>query len=228
MTSHAVLNRTAYLAQQDLTKKKQERIILIHLKRLFHWVYSHRNADRPLLRHLLGKVILSTADTGAARASVVDGGNSKGHVAPLLDLVYSIIAGLSVTTGGEETHCEQNMSSLLHDILLPLHAPNEMVLWRDQIPVIQTYHEPLVKCVLKLVEKDGQLRAADGPTGTLASKPSVLVQAVLGILKMWPERFDTNTPKQVLLLHELEMLVERASNEEFLAFKTVILVSPTL
>jgi hypothetical protein len=216
-----VLERLAHLAHLDLTKKKMERIVLIHSKKLIHWIYTYREEDRTVLRHALSKVILSSGESEIARPTAVDGGNSKGHVAPLLDIVSCIISGMRVDAE-RDGEGEQSIASVLHDILLPLHAPNEMVLWRDQIPVLQTYHEPLVKCVLKLVEKDKLWRAAQGKS--LLPKSSVLVHAVLGILKVWPERFDTNTPKQVLLLHELEMLVEKASHEEFLVFRSVVLV----
>lgn len=37
--------------------------------------------------------------------------------------------------------------SLLLSSLLPLHKSNEMYEWRDQIPLLQTYHEPLVFCI---------------------------------------------------------------------------------
>ena len=33
---------------------------------------------------------------------------------------------------------------------MPLHEPNEFIEWRDQQPVISTYHQTLVRCVLKL------------------------------------------------------------------------------
>jgi hypothetical protein len=35
----------------------------------------------------------------------------------------------------------------------------------------------------------------------------LLGRAIRGILDLWPESFNTNTPKQVLLLHELETLL---------------------
>ena len=39
-------------------------------------------------------------------------------------------------------------------VLLPLHAPGEMVEWRDQVPVLQSYHEALVQCVVRLAIRD--------------------------------------------------------------------------
>ena len=38
-------------------------------------------------------------------------------------------------------------------------------------------------------------------------RSDLLARAIRGILDLWPDSFNTNTPKQVLLLHELESLV---------------------
>jgi hypothetical protein len=46
----------------------------------------------------------------------------------------------------------QRSRDLLHSVLMPLHAPNEMVEWRDQVPVLQGYHESLVRCMVRLNE----------------------------------------------------------------------------
>lgn len=95
---------------------------------------------------------------------------------------------------------------LLQDILMFLHTPNEMVLWRDQIPILQSYHEPLVQCVVALAN-------------TIMVIPSqtrvFLVDAIRQLLHLWPEGFNTNTPKQVLLLHELEILMQQCQPHEF-------------
>jgi hypothetical protein len=117
----------------------------------------------------------------------------------------------------------EQFGRLLHDVLLPLHKPNAMVLWRDQLPVLQVYHESLVRCVLALVDKGAQA-SRNFPERHHATESSVLVQAVLGILGSWPDKFDTNTPKQVLLLHELEILIAKATREEFAAVKKKFLV----
>lgn len=218
-----VIERIASLARSDLAKDKPARQSLPQLKKLLHWLYTYRVEDRPEIRSLLGKELLELH--GNATSGSVDAGNSMGHIAPLLDIMFHIISGFTVTDPSKRQEVDQvddiNLISTLNDIMLPLHRPNEMVLWRDQIPVLQTYHEQLVRCVLKLVEKDRALQLVRGS----AVESSVLVLAVQGILFSWPDRFDTNTPKQVLLLHELEMLVEKAVHEEYVLLKRGLLVS---
>ena len=91
------------------------------------------------------------------------------------------------------------IQNLLRGCLLPLHAPNEMTLWRDQSPVLGEYHKELVFCMLKCLEKcdDARLRGA----------------AIGGVLEHWPSGFRSNTPKQVLLLHELETLLSSPAGD---------------
>jgi len=191
---------------------------------------------------------------------VTDSGSSKAHLSHLLDFLHTIISGLSITDPAQRsTHSESitdgtiddmdgvdawrdyrlvthGYKHLLASIILPLHTPNEMVQWRDQIPVLQTYHESLVRCLLRLVDRDEQaLKALIERIGddqlvrdlwcVKNSHKSIIVQAVEGLLHQWPDRFDTNTPKQVLLLHELEMLLNKMSPEDFQLVKTPLLVS---
>lgn len=214
--------------------------VVVHLKRMLHWIYSTNIAQRKFVRASLGKLMLQSADqidfgTGTTAsapadkkvmkpAGAVDARDTRGHVSHCLDLLHCIITGLDMNTvshthDGEAAHF--TYSRLLHDVLLPLHKPNSMVLWRDQVPVLQLYHEPLVRCMVALVEKDSLLRRRD-PTGS--GTYSILVQSVQGILASWPDKYETNTPKQVLLLHELEMLLNKASQEEFALVKQVFLV----
>ena len=55
------------------------------------------------------------------------------HVKPLLLLLTSIVQGMP-----EDNHENaQVLDSLLLEVLIPLHAPEEMFEWRSQIPVIQ-------------------------------------------------------------------------------------------
>ena len=207
----------------------RSKVVVTYLKRMMHWVYSAKVSLRGYIRTSLGKLVLRSADQidfgGGVEAaptkkasSNVDARDTRGHVLHLLELLHCIIAGLDVGAG-DAAHFYYGR--LLHDVLLPLHKPNAMVLWRDQMPVLQVYHEPLVRCVLGLVEKDAAARQTDPSAG---AKFSILVQAVHGILASWPDKFETNTPKQVLLLHELEMLLNKATQAEFALVKQAFLV----
>lgn len=71
-------------------------------------------------------------------------------------------------------------TSLLHHVLLPLHRVNEMYEWRDQIPLIQRYHEPLVFCLQQFLERDRRAFA---------------VPVMESVLRAWPEGFQSNSPK---------------------------------
>ena len=245
-----VMLRIVYASVESSTSFPVIKSILLHAKRLLHWIYKEKSEFRPKIRAQLGKLLLTPNDelcttivsvakdsavTGTAalsvpivgRSSAVDAGSTMSHVGPLLDILYQIIAGFSTADSDSDERRTQSelFVHLLQDVLLPLHKPNQMVAWRDQIPVLQVYHEPLVRCVLKLVEKDSQLRSRDTVnSGGYAKQQSVLVLAAEGILGSWPDRFDTNTPKQVLLLHELEMLLEKASKREFKSIKPSLLV----
>lgn len=219
--------------------------LIVHMKRMLHWLYCTNASLRKCIRSALGKLVLQSADQidfGSGSTAALQGGkkikaagamdarDTRGHVTHCLDLLHNIIGGLDTTSHSSGDHAGYvnageaarfTFSRLLHDVLLPLHKPNSMVLWRDQIPVLQLYHEPLVRCMLALVERDSLLRHRDS-TGTAAY--SILVQAVQGILACWPDKYETNTPKQVLLLHELEILLNKASQDEFLVVKHAFLV----
>lgn len=79
---------------------------------------------------------------------------------------------------------------LLFYILIPLHAPNSLVLWRDQTALLSLYHEPLVQCMAILLRRNPQWIA-----------PTV---AALLANDIWQ---ITNTPKILLLLHEIDTLL---------------------
>ena len=139
--------------------------------------------------------------------------------------MYYIIAGMKTTENTKDSY-----NHILKELLLPLHQPNEMILWRDQVPVLQLYHEILVKCLLKLIEKDREYinnnnnNEKERNHYENSSNNSILILTIQGVLKTWPDRFDTNTPKQVLLLHELEILLEKATLKEWCFLKNSVLV----
>ncbi len=157
--------------------------------------------------------------------------------------LHKVTATLAVTLRTTAVH-------LLSSVLMPLHRPNDFIEWRDQVPVIQLYHENLVRCLVRLVQWDRvkvssaagsstsdcsggtsrlpqplhetdqstnmlpslSLRRAGGLAASSALSGgtrhdggrTLLVQIVTELLgSLWPEGFSSNTPKEVLLLHEV-------------------------
>jgi hypothetical protein len=158
-----------------------------------------------------------------------DSGDARNHVNYLLQILHSVISGFVPLKENEENDpmISQHNETLyflrkeiLMEILIPLHLPNEMIVWRDQIPVIQLFHEDLCRCVIALLEKC-KLKDLSSPT---FSQGTLLTDIIKAILTNWPEGFNTNTPKQVLLLHELEFLIERCSDYEFSIIQSQFLV----
>ena len=80
--------------------------------------------------------------------------------------------------------------------MIPFIFLKAMVSWRDQIPVLKIYHNELVCILIKVIE-------IDNATNTNISVPveqHISSVTIVYILKHWPDKFDTNTPKEVLLL----------------------------
>lgn len=69
--------------------------------------------------------------------------------------------------------------SLLTGVLLPLHTPNQMAVWSSQQPLIETYHEALVGCLIPFIEQEPELT-------------HIILEAVVAA---WPEGFNSNTAK---------------------------------
>lgn len=169
-------------------------------KQCIHWIYQNRTDLRAVTRRALCDTILLE---GPGRGRSKDAGSSRDHVGPLLEVLLCVVEGLQAS---------QDNSALLREltahVLLPLHCPNEMVEWRDQIPVLQRYHEPLVLCLAAVIEKSSS-------TGLQEDATNVFVGIITGIISTWPASFSSNTPKEVLLLHEMETLLALASAEQF-------------
>ncbi len=202
------------------------------------WVYRHKQELRPFIRSQLGAHLLRTHHSRAAvdgdasatnnpnRFTVQgnDAGSSRAHVSHLLEVLHCVLGGLTAPTACAPLLHNPAVSELLVDVLMPLHAPNEMIEWRDQIPVLQCYHEQLVRCVVKLVERDSSCADTQKSNSATSAPNSVLVQSIKLLLKLWPDAYQSNTPKQVLLLHELEMLLEFATLTEFHSVLQILLV----
>lgn len=120
--------------------------------------------------------------------------------------MYAIVSGIA-TSDSSSVHV---FSNLLNKLLLPLHEPNYMIEWRDQVAVIQVvflisnlrntslqpYHESLVQTVARVCQLHAEAVSHDPHC-------SLLVHFLLRLLNMWPEGFNANTPKEILFLHEV-------------------------
>lgn len=89
------------------------------------------------------------------------------------------------------TTLQKSHQHLLLYSLLPLHQPNSLVLWRDQTSILELYHEPLVQCMAVLFQKE----------------PSWISPTLEGLLnaQVWT---PSNTPKCILLLHEVDLILK--------------------
>jgi hypothetical protein len=91
-----------------------------------------------------------------------------------------------------------------------------MILWRDQCPVLNPYHESLVFLVVMMVQRfDGVSSHSQGQGQEQELEESFLVATVRGLLKQWPKGFSANTPKEVLLLHEVDTLLRLCGPADF-------------
>jgi len=153
------------------------------LRELLHLLYQDFPSARPLLRALIARFLTTFINTGKKSMAV----------APLLEVLGQIIKGFAAPL--TDVH-----SRLLLALLLPLHHNDDMYEWRDQIPVIQLYHEPLVFCLTQYLERD---------------RGAFALPIMKELLKSWPEGYRSNTPKEVLCLHEVAALLHFFSDEDF-------------
>ena len=122
-----------------------------------------------------------------------------------LRVLHRILLGIAASTNSSEKKISTDLPSayvdLLFTILVPLHKPDAMVLWRDQTSVLELYHEPLTQCCATLLQL----------------QPSLLPRLVDALLdkEIFPP--TGNTSKQVLLLHELDIYIKLLKDPTFRA-----------
>lgn len=185
---------------------------LLSVQQSIHWIYQNRVDLRSPIRKLLSSALLAeaTPDPNVKKGRYKDGGKGRDHIGPMLDVLLCIVEGLNFSP-------QTSYKALLLNVLMPLHQPNEMVEWRDQIPVLQLYHRQLIRCVQAVIEKSKGCDSVQGAAAfpdcaVVASEHvSLLEVAVRGLLSFWPLSHSANTPKEVLMMHELEALVLMAS-----------------
>eukprot|EP00930_Biecheleria_cincta_P084367 TRINITY_DN73855_c0_g1_i1.p1 TRINITY_DN73855_c0_g1~~TRINITY_DN73855_c0_g1_i1.p1 ORF type:complete len:916 (-),score=147.14 TRINITY_DN73855_c0_g1_i1:58-2805(-) len=106
-------------------------------------------------------------------------------LAPMLQVLGPIIRGFATPLG-------QVQKRLLFDILLPMHKPNDWLQWDRQTPIISMYHKELVHCVHLFLEKDAQLAT----------------RCLEAVCSHFPQAHEANTPKDVLLIHEMAEILK--------------------
>jgi hypothetical protein len=144
-------------------------------------------------------------------------------VDPLLKIVLRILRGTRVNDSGKYV-VPESYKHLLREVLVPLHKPSGMTLWRDQQPILGLYHKTLVQSIGAIVSID----------------KSLIAEVIRHIIHpdIWPfegKRDGTesssmaNTPKLVLLLHEIDTYIglldfQSESNIGYLSDEVVPLV----
>eukprot|EP00743_Colponemidia_sp_Colp-15_P001866 GILK01002034.1.p1 GENE.GILK01002034.1~~GILK01002034.1.p1 ORF type:complete len:473 (+),score=92.26 GILK01002034.1:178-1596(+) len=93
------------------------------------------------------------------------------------------------------------LGSIINGFALPLKDEHRSFLERALVPLhkaklFSNFHQQLSYCMTQYVEKD----------------PRLAESVILGLLKYWPV---TNSPKEVLFLHEIEELLELTQLAEF-------------
>lgn len=162
---------------------------------ILHWLYDRFSFTRASLRGLMGQTLRKFSRF-----------SHKGvAVAPVLQVLGHIISGFKGIS------LSRLHRSLLFELVLPLHGPNDWLSWDRQTPLIASYHKELVFCVMKFLDK----------------QPSLVVRCLETIFTHFPQARDASTPKEVLLLHEIGKLfkyLDRAGFSEILPQLTRIMV----
>jgi hypothetical protein len=202
MTTQAALTLEHLKSNQDfqsrLEMEFQSHVSLV--ESLLYHVYRTCDATRRLkCRIQIGSLLQNF--TLVVQSGTVGGvggltrgveNTSAAGIESILGLLRCILRGAS-----SQSDLNESYRLLMLEILLPLHKPCGMVLWRDQTPLLGLYHKPLVQCM-----------------GTILSLDlSLMDMVVKGLLHpdIWPlegkGKGMANTPKLVLLLHEIDTYI---------------------
>ena len=84
---------------------------------------------------------------------------------------------------------------MLWDCLMPIHSSNSMV--DDVTPLLSLIHKPLCHCLVAFLEAD----------------PTCAANLLRILVSYWPPVSSSNSSKEVLLLHELELLLDHCRPE---------------
>lgn len=205
--------------------------IQIGLIGFIHWTYNLRTDLRVSIRKLVTDALLAVGT--AARGRKGDCGNSRRHVKLFLMVLEALFKGMRVSP--TDVRANAVISELATKVLLPLHEPDEFEEWRDQIPAIQSYHAALLSCIQVALSKHCTAAAESAQpessqmnrTCLTPAAPTLRVRVVQLLLSTsyWPSAFQSNTPKELLFISELESLVELMTIAEFEAVQDDVMVS---
>ena len=117
----------------------------------------------------------------------------------LINVCLRVIRSILASGAYNETNV---CKSLLLQRLLPLHQATGKISPTESL--LGQFHRELCLCVGEAVH----------------SSPELLEAALLGLLDKYPGLTEGNSPKEVLFLHEIEFLLNRAADKTTLALKT--------
>jgi serine/threonine-protein phosphatase 2A regulatory subunit B' len=159
------------------------------LRGLLHSLYSTFPPLRPTLRNLIGNFL----------QRYLRAPSHPQGVSEILQMYAAIIRGVGVPLAA------QHRDFLLRH-LLPLHQPHAML--NELAPVMQAYHESLVYVLVQFLEKDKEAAAMPQYQQQYYQQQSLCEQILTRLLHGWPNARAANSPKEVLLLHECEKILE--------------------
>jgi len=107
-----------------------------------------------------------------------------------LETLASVLSLLRVIVKGFRTPLSSEDAELLTRGLVPLHKVQGKL--SPSTASLSAFHKPLVECVLAFLEKDERL----------------IDTIVKSLLVSWPDPKEGNSPKEVLLLQELEVVLK--------------------
>jgi len=206
-TSLKIIHMKKTEAYQERLEEELRRHIAC-LDRITGMVYERVDCTlRAKARLRMGGLLHTFALTnGTSRGNGHLGQENTGaaYVDSILKIMLRILRGaLKMDNNGSEEgeNLPDSYKHLLRNVLLPLHIPSGMILWRDQQPLLGLYHKTLVQCI-----------------GAIVTLDKNLIEEVIQYIihpKIWPlegKREDggtrlANTPKLVLLLHEIDTYI---------------------
>ena len=195
-------SRLAQLQRSQKVKAKLEQEFedhIVDLEKIIGEWYATGSVDiRRQCRAQLGSVwsIFEARSSGGGGSisgvGIRTENTTSSGIAMTLRVLHRILLGITHRKPDNQISLCKSHEHLLFHHLIPLHRPNTMVLWRDQTSLMELYHEPLVQCIATLLKK----------------KPEWTGKVIEGLLEndIW-NKGAGNTPKLVLILHEIDTYI---------------------